>query len=83
MYMFRVSLQIHSHFIHSYFVWDMYICAVRIKENGWQMLVHALASFAVFLFGLGPFTFYYGAVFILFELSTPFLNIHWFLDKVR
>lgn len=46
------------------------------------MLVHALASFAVFLFGLGPFTFYYGAVFILFELSTPFLNVHWFMDKV-
>jgi hypothetical protein len=24
---------------------------------------------------------YYGLSFILYELSTPFLNIHWFLDK--
>ena len=25
---------------------------------------------------------YYGINFILYELSTPFLNIHWFMDKV-
>lgn len=25
---------------------------------------------------------YYGVNFILYELSTPFLNIHWFMDKV-
>ena len=29
-----------------------------------------------------PFLNYYAPVFILYELSTPFLNIHWFLDKV-
>jgi len=28
-----------------------------------------------------PFANYYGIAFILYELSTPFLNIHWFLDK--
>jgi hypothetical protein len=26
---------------------------------------------------------YYGPVFILYELSTPFLNIHWFCDKLN
>jgi TLC domain len=30
-----------------------------------------------------PFLNYYAPVFILYELSTPFLNIHWFLDKVN
>lgn len=25
---------------------------------------------------------YYGLNFILYELSTPFLNIHWFMDKL-
>ena len=30
-----------------------------------------------------PFVNYYGCIFILWELSTPFLNIHWFLDKVN
>ena len=26
---------------------------------------------------------YYGPVFILFELSSPFLNFHWFFDKLQ
>lgn len=30
-----------------------------------------------------PFINYYAPVFILYELSSPFLNIHWFLDKVN
>jgi hypothetical protein len=30
-----------------------------------------------------PFANYYGLNFILYELSTPFLNIHWFLDKFQ
>ncbi|KAG5985232.1 hypothetical protein E4U55_000055, partial [Claviceps digitariae] len=29
-----------------------------------------------------PFVNYYGCIFILWELSTPFLNIHWFMDKL-
>ncbi|KAJ3411164.1 hypothetical protein HDV05_002678 [Chytridiales sp. JEL 0842] len=28
-----------------------------------------------------PFLQYYGTIFLMFELSTPFLNIHWFCDK--
>lgn len=28
-----------------------------------------------------PFANYYGVNFVLYELSTPFLNIHWTLDK--
>lgn len=30
-----------------------------------------------------PFVNYYCPIFILYELSSPFLNIHWFLDKVN
>jgi TLC domain len=30
-----------------------------------------------------PFANYYGLNFVLYELSTPFLNIHWFLDKLN
>lgn len=30
-----------------------------------------------------PFLNYYAPTFILYELSSPFLNIHWFLDKVN
>ena len=30
-----------------------------------------------------PFVNYYGLNFVLYELSTPFLNMHWFLDKLN
>ena len=30
-----------------------------------------------------PFANYYGLNFILYELSTPMLNVHWFLDKLN
>ena len=30
-----------------------------------------------------PFANYYGLVFILYELSTPFLNFHWFFDQLH
>jgi hypothetical protein len=30
-----------------------------------------------------PFSNYYGPTFILYELSSPFLNIHWFCDKLN
>jgi hypothetical protein len=29
-----------------------------------------------------PFVNYYGLNFVLYELSTPFLNAHWYMDKV-
>ncbi|KAI9857492.1 MAG: hypothetical protein M1813_008242 [Trichoglossum hirsutum] len=30
-----------------------------------------------------PFVHYYGPTFILYELSSPFLNFHWFFDKLH
>ncbi len=30
-----------------------------------------------------PFVNYYAPVFVLYELSTPFLNVHWFCDKLN
>lgn len=30
-----------------------------------------------------PFLNFYGPTFILYELSSPFLNFHWFMDKVN
>lgn len=30
-----------------------------------------------------PFVNYYGPTFILYELSSPFLNLHWFFDKLN
>src|ERR1700730_1062100 len=30
-----------------------------------------------------PFVNFYGPTFILYELSSPFLNFHWFFDKLN
>ncbi|KAJ1966153.1 hypothetical protein IWQ62_002496 [Dispira parvispora] len=32
--------------------------------------------------GYRPFLNAYGPIFLMFEMSTPFLNIHWFMDKL-
>ncbi|PYH82172.1 DUF887-domain-containing protein [Aspergillus uvarum CBS 121591] len=66
-----------------YFVYDLIVSAVYIKMFGIGMLFHAISALWVFSFGFRPFVNYYSSVFILYELSSPFLNIHWFLDKVN
>ncbi|KAF2864332.1 DUF887-domain-containing protein [Piedraia hortae CBS 480.64] len=65
-----------------YFLWDLYMCAARVDIFGVGMLLHAMAATAAFSFGYRPFLHYYAPVFLLYELSSPFLNIHWFCDKL-
>ncbi|CAD6930925.1 unnamed protein product [Tilletia caries] len=52
-----------------YFIWDAW---VSILYDGPGFIAH----------GLRPVFMYDGLSFLLWELSTPFLNIHWFLDKM-
>jgi len=47
------------------------------------MLAHAISALAVYSFGFRPFLNYYAPTFVLYELSSPFLNIHWFCDKLE
>ncbi|KAI9190358.1 hypothetical protein H9P43_001792 [Blastocladiella emersonii ATCC 22665] len=64
-----------------YFLWDTLFSLVYVREFGVGFLVHGIACLAVYLFSFRPFLLYYGSVFLLYELSTPFLNAHWFMDK--
>ncbi|OAR01961.1 hypothetical protein LLEC1_00108 [Akanthomyces lecanii] len=66
-----------------YFVWDFLVTAINLDVFGIGTLAHAISALTVFSLGFKPFVNYYGCNFILYELSTPFLNIHWFLDKVN
>lgn len=62
-----------------YFLWDM---AFSLLYEGPAFLMHAtLAAFAA-LFTYWPFVQRSGLWFLLWEASTPFLNMHWFLDKL-
>ncbi|KAJ9316781.1 hypothetical protein DTO271D3_2914 [Paecilomyces variotii] len=66
-----------------YFVYDLIISTVHLDIFGIGMLFHAVSALWVFSLGFRPFINFYAPTFILYELSSPFLNIHWFLDKVN
>ncbi|KAJ4290164.1 hypothetical protein N0V88_006673 [Collariella sp. IMI 366227] len=51
-----------------YFVWDLGVTLLNLDIFGLGLLAHAVSALAVYTFGF---------------LSTPFLNIHWFCDKLN
>ncbi|KAL5120256.1 hypothetical protein ACEQ8H_001814 [Pleosporales sp. CAS-2024a] len=69
-------------FAAGYFLWDLQISTQYISIAGVSSLVHAIGALAVTCIGFKPFGNYYGLSFVLYELSTPFLNVHWFCDKL-
>ena len=69
-------------FAAGYFLWDFWTCLRHVQIFGPGMLAHAISALAVFSLGFRPFVNYYCPTFIFYELSSPFLNIHWFLDKL-
>jgi TLC domain len=68
-------------FAAGYFLWDSLVSIEHMDVLGASSLVHGLAALGITGLGFRPFANYYGINFVLFELSTPFLNVHWFLDK--
>ncbi|WYZ43001.1 hypothetical protein EsH8_VI_000700 [Colletotrichum jinshuiense] len=65
-----------------YFLWDLVVTSCNMDVFGIGTLAHAISALFVYALGFRPFLNYYGCIFILWELSTPFLNIHWFFDKL-
>ncbi|CAG8779002.1 13054_t:CDS:2, partial [Racocetra persica] len=65
-----------------YFLWDALISLYYVKEFGFGFALHGICCFGVFIFAFRPFLNYYGSVFLMYEISTPFLNVHWFMDKL-
>ncbi|KAL8370993.1 hypothetical protein RB595_001035 [Gaeumannomyces hyphopodioides] len=66
-----------------YFVWDLIVTVIHFDVFGLGLLAHATSALVVYSFGFRPVLNYYATTFILYELSTPFLNIHWFFDKLE
>ncbi|KAF4968214.1 hypothetical protein FZEAL_10423 [Fusarium zealandicum] len=65
-----------------YFLWDLIVTSLNFDVFGIGTLAHAIAALLVYSLGFRPFLNHYACVFILWELSTPFLNVHWFMDKL-
>ncbi|KAL5490168.1 hypothetical protein ACEPAI_5001 [Sanghuangporus weigelae] len=64
-----------------YFIWDTLESLWHFSDIGF--VVHGVVCFFIYLLSFTPFIAYFGPRFLLWELSTPFLNIHWFLDKMN
>jgi hypothetical protein len=65
-----------------YFMWDLTVCTINYSVLGPLDLLHGFIAGGVAILGFRPFALYYGLSYLLFELSTPFVNIHWMCDKV-
>jgi hypothetical protein len=68
-------------FAAGYFLWDTLAGIEHLDVQGAGALLHGIAALTITIMGFRPFANYYGVNFVLYELSTPFLNVHWFLDK--
>jgi len=64
-----------------YFIWDVMESLVWYEDLGFT--AHAVACLFIFGSSFRPFLGYYCARFLLWEVSTPFLNLHWWLDKTK
>jgi len=64
-----------------YFLWDTVLSIKYLKWFGPGFLLHGVICFILYGLALRPFLNFYAGLFLLFELSTPFLNNNWFMDK--
>mgnify|MGYP001310156693 CR=1 FL=1 len=62
-----------------YFLWDMIVC---FFDNNMPYTIHAVCCFLIYLIAaVNPEVTMYACMFLLYELSTPFGHIRWFLLK--
>ncbi|KAJ2009910.1 hypothetical protein GGI04_000009 [Coemansia thaxteri] len=66
----------------NYASWVYAIVCGDAQKLGAGFVVHAFASFGVYILSYKPSLQYYGASFIMFEVSTIFLNNSWWMDKL-
>jgi len=64
-----------------YFVWDTADAILNFVDTGF--VIHGVACTLIYSMSFRPFVAYYGTRCLLWEISTFFLNIHWFLDKTN
>lgn len=62
-----------------YFMWDV-IQSARFESL--QFVVHGALAMTAAVFVYHPFLMFDGLGILIWEASTPFLNIHWFFDKL-
>lgn len=66
----------------AYFIWDTYVCIRYFSSFGFSFLFHGVAALYVFSLTFKPICMPWVASFLIFEASTPFVNINWFASKL-
>lgn len=65
-----------------YFLWDIYVCLKYYKLFGVGFLFHAVAALCIIGLTLRPVCQAWVGRFLLFEASTPFVNINWYITQL-
>eukprot|EP00873_Tetraselmis_striata_P034949 jgi/Tetstr1/455213/TSEL_042062.t1 len=66
-----------------YFIHDSVICIRHVQHEGGMYLLHALCCMSIYTYGaFSGLQHLYGAAFILYEASTPFVHAHWYLLRL-
>ncbi|OCL09642.1 hypothetical protein AOQ84DRAFT_388040 [Glonium stellatum] len=64
-----------------YFIWHFVMMALHVHHYGRMMLLHGFAACFVVLYAYRPLLIHYGPIFLVYEFSNPFLNLHRFFEK--
>jgi hypothetical protein len=67
----------------SFFLWDLLVCVLRVRQLGFAFLLHSVCSVFAFSQCLRPFMQFFGCASLLCELSTPWLNIRGILISLK
>lgn len=65
-----------------YFIWDLMVCLKYFNIYGFQYLIHAVFALSASLIPLLPVCQVWVPKFLLYEASTPFVNINWFIMQM-
>ena len=61
----------------AFFIWDAMVC---LRDRwGFGFVCHAVACTFCYAAGMQPFLHHIGCFFLLYEASTPFLHLRWFM----
>ena len=69
-------------FSAGYFLWDLKVSIHYWKFYGSAFLMHALMASSSMVVSFRPYMHYYAPFYLLYEVSTIFVNGHWFLGKM-
>ncbi|EDO15667.1 hypothetical protein Kpol_1008p3 [Vanderwaltozyma polyspora DSM 70294] len=66
-----------------YFIWDICVCILHYEVSGPAFFAHAIISIYMSAITIKPLFQPWIGAFLLFEASTPFVNVNWYLCALK